>query len=122
MKDTQLRTVENKNEITEERLSMLEEIFSSKEYKPMRFKDLVGLLQVPKSDKNELKLLLDQLMSKGSIMLDNQGRTGLRENTSRSEPFPEHKGALVSSSLKERNRMCSSQVMLQREHCMGTRL
>ncbi len=74
MKDTQLRTVENKNEITEERLSMLEEIFSSKEYKPMRFKDLVGLLQVPKSDKNELKLLLDQLMSKGSIMLDNQGR------------------------------------------------
>lgn len=74
MKDTQFKTVENKNELMEERLSMLEEIFSSKEYKPMRFKDLVGLLQVPKSDKHELKLLLDQLMSKGSIMLDNQGR------------------------------------------------
>jgi ribonuclease R len=74
MKDTHLKTVENKNEVTEERLSMLEEIFSSKEYKPMRFKDLVGLLQVPRSDKNELKLLLDQLMSKGSIMMDNQGR------------------------------------------------
>ncbi len=74
MKDTKLKTIENKNEVTEERLSMLEEIFSSKEYRPMRFKDLVGLLQVPKSDKNELKLLLDQLMSKGFIMLDNQGR------------------------------------------------
>ncbi len=74
MKNTQSKTVENKNELREERLSMLEEIFSSKEYKPMRFKDLVGFLQVPKSDKNELKLLLDQLMSKGSIMLDNQGR------------------------------------------------
>lgn len=74
MKDTQFKTMENKNEITQERLSMLEEIFSSKEYRPMRFKDIVGLLQVPKSDKNELKLLLDQLMSKGSIMLDNQGR------------------------------------------------
>lgn len=74
MKDTQFKTMENKNEITQERLSMLEEIFSSREYRPMRFKDLVGLLQVPKNDKNELKLLLDQLMSKGSIMLDNQGR------------------------------------------------
>ncbi len=58
----------------EEKKTMLEELFSSKEYKPMKFKDLVGLLQVPKNSKNDLKILLDQLISKGTIILDAQGR------------------------------------------------
>lgn len=62
------------NEILEEKKAMLEELFSSKEYRPMRFKDLVGFLQVPKGSKNDLKLLLDQLISQGTIILDGQGR------------------------------------------------
>ncbi len=62
------------NEILKEKKQMLEELFASKEYKPMRFKDLVGLLQVPRGAKHELKLLLDQLISSGKLMLDGQSR------------------------------------------------
>lgn len=58
----------------EEKKAMLEELFASKEYKPMRFRDLVVLLQVPKEAKHELKLVLDQLISKGTILIDGQGR------------------------------------------------
>lgn len=61
-------------DILEEKKVMLEELFSSKEYKPMRFKELVGFLQVPRTAKHELKTVLDQLISKGSIILDAQGR------------------------------------------------
>ena len=62
------------NEILEEKKLMLEELFASKEYKPMRFKDLLALLQVPRGAKHELKLVLDQLISAGKIILDGQGR------------------------------------------------
>lgn len=62
------------NEILEEKKKMLEEFFSRKEYKPMKFKDLAAWLQVPRGSKNELKLVLDQLTSKGTIILDPQGR------------------------------------------------
>ncbi len=61
-------------ELLEEKKAMLEDLFASKEYKPMRFKELVGLLQVPRSSKHELKAVLDQLISKGTIMIDPQGR------------------------------------------------
>ncbi|MDD3172697.1 MAG: ribonuclease R [Herbinix sp.] len=62
------------NDILDEKKAMLEELFASKEYKPMRFKELVGLLQVPRSSKHELKTALDQLISKGTIIVDAQGR------------------------------------------------
>ncbi len=62
------------NDILEEKKVMLEEMFQSKEYKPMRFKDLLALLQVPRGSKHELKLVLDQLISAGKIIVDGQGR------------------------------------------------
>jgi ribonuclease R len=66
---------ENKdNDAFKEKKVMLEEMFASKDYKPMKFKDLVGLLQVPRNSKHELKEVLDQLISKGSIIIDGQGR------------------------------------------------
>lgn len=62
------------NEVLNEKKEMLEEMFASKEYKPLKFKDLVALLQVPRSSKNDLKILLDQLISNGKIVVDTQGR------------------------------------------------
>jgi ribonuclease R len=62
------------NENLDEKKQMLEEFFSSKEYKPMRFKDIVGILQVPRGAKNDLKELLDQLISHGKIIQDAGGR------------------------------------------------
>lgn len=63
-----------KKENLEDKKVMLEEFFKSKEYKPMKFKELVGILQVPRDSKNDLKMILDQLISKGIIMLDAQGK------------------------------------------------
>jgi ribonuclease R len=40
----------------------------------MRFKELVGLLQVPRGAKQELRTVLSQLISKGVIIEDAQGR------------------------------------------------
>ncbi len=62
------------HERLDEKRTMLEEMFKSKEYKPMRFKDLLALLQVPRGAKHELKMVLDQLISGGIILLDSQGR------------------------------------------------
>jgi ribonuclease R len=61
------------NEIFDVKKAMLEELFTSKEYKPMRFKDLVALMQVPRASKYELKAVLDQLISGGKIIIDAQG-------------------------------------------------
>ena len=62
------------NKLIEEKKAMLEELFGGEEYKPMSFKNLVGFLQVPRNSKHELKIVLEQLISKGSIVLDTQGR------------------------------------------------
>jgi ribonuclease R len=40
----------------------------------MRYKDIVGLLQVPRESKHELKQVLDTLISEGFIVLDHKGR------------------------------------------------
>lgn len=58
----------------EEKKVMLEQIISDKEYKPLRFKEFVALLQVPRDAKHELKMVLDQLISQGAIIVDAQGR------------------------------------------------
>lgn len=63
-----------KEDIMEDKLIMIDELIHSKEYKPMRFKELVAFLQVPKSSKNELKEILDQLISQGKVILDHDGR------------------------------------------------
>jgi ribonuclease R len=67
------KVIEDKG-ILEEKKMMLEEFIASKEYKPMKFKDMVGFLQVPRNAKHELKMALDQLISKGSIVVDAQSR------------------------------------------------
>jgi ribonuclease R len=62
------------NNRMEERINMLQDFFNSSEYKPMRFRDIVAILQVPKDQKHELKELLDSLVSRGKIYLDDKGR------------------------------------------------
>jgi ribonuclease R len=69
-----MEIIMKENGLLDEKRAMLEELFSSQEYRPMKFKELVGFLQVPRGSKEDLKLLLDQLMSGGKIILDPQGR------------------------------------------------
>lgn len=63
-----------KDNIFIDKKEMLIELFNSKDYNPMKFKELVGFLQVPRSDKNDLKELLDQLISEGKLITDPQGK------------------------------------------------
>lgn len=62
------------NDKIDERKNMLQEFFASDEYKPMRFRDILAILQVPKDAKHELKEVLDILISQGRIILDDKGR------------------------------------------------
>ncbi len=61
-------------EIQKEKSELLLQLFADKEYKPLTFKGLSALLQVPREAKHELKLVLDRLISTGRIMVDAQGR------------------------------------------------
>jgi len=58
----------------EEKRKMLMEFFTDNEYKPMRFRDIAAILQVPKKSRDELRELLDSLVSQGSIFMDEKGR------------------------------------------------
>ncbi len=61
-------------ETLREKSMMLEEFISSKEYKPMSFKEMAMFLQVPKESRQDLKEVLDLLISRGKLMMDAQGR------------------------------------------------
>ncbi len=53
---------------------MLIELFSDANYKPMKFRELAGFLGVPKDERNDLKHLLDLLISEGKVTNDETGR------------------------------------------------
>lgn len=51
-------------------LSMMED----KKYKPLRFKEIIAVMQVPKDEKQDLKEVLDSLIQDGKITLDTKSR------------------------------------------------
>lgn len=61
-------------ELVEERKKILLDIINSKGYKPMKIKELAILLNVPKSDRDELKYVLDELVDEGKLYLSKKGK------------------------------------------------
>lgn len=61
-------------ELVEERKKILLDIINSKGYKPMKIKELAILLYVPKSDRDELKYVLDELVNEGKLYLSKKGK------------------------------------------------
>ncbi|MDD5936503.1 MAG: ribonuclease R [Clostridiales bacterium] len=61
-------------EILEHKKQLLYDVITNKSYRPMKFRELSGLLQVPKNERDDLKLVLDSLISDGKIMLDGNAR------------------------------------------------
>ena len=49
-------------------------LIRDKQYRPMRFREMAGFLQVPKSERGELNEILDALMRDGSVAVDAEGR------------------------------------------------
>ncbi|HIS48687.1 MAG TPA: ribonuclease R [Candidatus Scybalocola faecigallinarum] len=56
------------------REQMLGELFSDKGYRPMKLKELGIFLNVPRDEREDLKLMLDQMISKGMIAMTSDGR------------------------------------------------
>ncbi|MCI9502229.1 MAG: ribonuclease R [Hungatella sp.] len=55
---------------------MLTELFQDKAYAPMKLKELAMLLDIPKSQREELKEVLDILLSEGKISVSKKGKYG----------------------------------------------
>lgn len=64
-------------EIYEARKTLILEFIKDKQYRPMKLKEMCSLLGVPRRDREELKLVLDQLISEHEITLDDKGRYAL---------------------------------------------
>jgi len=53
---------------------MLEEFFKSKGYVPMKFKEMASLLQVPKMERDNFRLLLNEMIKEGKLIENGEGR------------------------------------------------
>lgn len=60
--------------ILKERKQILMDIMKSKEYQPMKVKELAMVLNVPKEDREELRYVLNELMSEGKIVESKKGK------------------------------------------------
>lgn len=56
------------------RQNMLLELFSDEAYRPMKLKELSMFLHVPRDERESLKLMLDQMISRGLIAMTSDGR------------------------------------------------
>lgn len=58
----------------EKRKALIYELISSKEYRPMKTKEIAALLQIPRSQRVELQQVLDELMNEGKIGFNKKGQ------------------------------------------------
>ena len=57
-----------------ERREVLEEFFARKDYLPMKFKDIASLFQVPKAERGDLQLILNDIIKEGKLIENGEGR------------------------------------------------
>ncbi|MGP1404010.1 MAG: ribonuclease R, partial [Catonella sp.] len=57
-----------------ERREVLEEFFARKDYIPMKFKDIASLFQVPKAERGDLQLILNDIIKEGKLIENGEGR------------------------------------------------
>ncbi len=77
-------------ELLKQRKAMLEELFHDKGYTPMKLKELAVLLDIPKSQREELKEVLDLLLSEGKASVSRKGKYGLPQEFAQSGIFSGH--------------------------------
>ncbi len=64
-------------DILKQRKQMLTDLFQDKTYTPMKLKELAAFLEIPRSQRDELKEVLDILVAEGKIGISKKGRYGL---------------------------------------------
>ena len=60
--------------IDDRKKAMVLAFLKDRQYRPMRFREMAGLLQVPKSDRGELNEILDLLIREETVSVDAEGR------------------------------------------------
>lgn len=64
----------------EERKKLLLELMGSRDYLPMKRKEISSLLQIPRKDKEELNEVLNKLINEGKISISNNGRYSILDD------------------------------------------
>lgn len=67
-----------KKEEFEAKKQMVYEFISDKKYRPLKFKEMALLMQVPSKQKKDLRLVLESLVADGKIMIDVKGKIKLQ--------------------------------------------
>lgn len=73
--------------ILDEKKKILMEFINSKEYQPMKIKEIASLLQVPREEKQDLKEVLEALQAEGKIVVDSKGRYKLADANTKTGIF-----------------------------------
>lgn len=55
------------------RKEMLINLFNDENYRPMKLKELCAILNVPKNERTDLKLILDKMISEGAVTVGSRG-------------------------------------------------
>lgn len=71
--------VNEDRELLEQRKAMLESLMNEEAYVPMKLKELAILLNIPKEQREELKTVLNFLLSEGKISVSKKGKFGKPE-------------------------------------------
>ena len=77
-------------ELLEQRKQILTELMDDKAYVPMKAKELAILLNIPKSQREDLMEVLDALVAEGRIGVSKKGKYGKAETFSVNGIFSGH--------------------------------
>ncbi len=83
-----------KKETLKNRKKMLYDLFCTKNYTPMKAKEIAVLLQIPKGRRRELQEVLDALVAEGQAAVDARGRYGKKK---KEEPAEICRGTFVGN-------------------------
>lgn len=65
--------------LLEQKKELVFEFIRSEEYKPLKFKEMVTVLQVPKNEKEDLREVLESLLAEGKISIDVKGKFSISD-------------------------------------------
>ena len=60
--------------ILEEKKKLVYGFFSEKQYRPIKFKEMMSLLQVPRKEKEDFREVIEALIAEGKITIDVKGK------------------------------------------------
>lgn len=71
----------------ESKKQILFHFMNSEEYRPLKFKEMIAILQVPKKEKDDLRFVLETLMKEGKIEIDIKGKYKIASDNMKTGTF-----------------------------------